>query len=96
MVTSSPLRGNQLTFATPANAANDTSAPVVVSPDADAVAGQQTSGVGLKAAVEARGGQSIYDKDAILKELELQNIFFEEKDVQMKSSLWISFKSKIL
>ncbi len=48
---------------------NAVSAPVVT-PAGDVAAGASVDGFGLRAAVEARGGQSIYNRDGMLKELE--------------------------
>ena len=52
--------------------------------------------VGLKAAVERSGGQSIYDNDAILAELKLQNDIFCEKDPSKKEELWNALRERVL
>ena len=105
MVTSTtPMRQTQLTFATPEEAAaaatsnaTNASAPPVVTPGADSAAGQAQSGVGLKdEAVEARGGQTAYRKDVMLKELALQSKILKEKDTDKQKDLWIAFQAQTL
>ena len=54
------------------------------------------AGVGLKAAVESRGGQAIYEAQSILKELRLQSDIYGEADIEKRKALGKAFAGRML
>ena len=69
--TPTSMQSRQLTYATPTPAAGGAATEGLTPPAMDGNNTPVTAGVGLKAAVESRGGQAIYEAQSILKELRL-------------------------
>ena len=88
------MRARTIGFETPLaaaanNGATNDGTPRLVSPDANEdTNGSAPTGLGLKDRLEKLGGHSIYAKETILKELEIQNKIFQEKDEEKQEELW--------